>query len=469
VTVDPLGGEALGLRGGDVVEVSPGIEAMIMGTCADRLYLKKCIGQRLEGWPLPSLETVLFRWRLRRRISATLVDIEISPGLVCQIDSSDDGMHRISYLKAGDIVEHATFGVGTVVGERAGGLWVRYSGGFRLFRNATPERVNAAHRLITRREGTVVALQGLGGESLLVEPKHMPGMELGSLVAHEEKGIGKYCGIVRGMCAVSFVADAGPCAVVRRDSELTVIRSMSSQKRKLLGIDGSIQFVEIGKDICQERFGLLPGDIVNRGGKIAVCVGVGQPEGVESMFFETEQMVKRGLGIGVFALGQISGIELLARIAAPGKVVREVGEGQSIELSVNTEDFASSPVLPADVLEFGSELATVVGIHDGTVYVQRVGSVLCEPIGGPFRLVYRRVNVPTVCVVSLAGEEIEGWIDLEHVRQCGAGPGDVIEGDFTVICVRGQREFVGLKGGSTVPSVVSLSPGRFPVIVKAAL
>jgi hypothetical protein len=225
----------------------------------------------------------------------------------------------------------------------------------------------------------------------------------------------------------------------------------------------------MNKTACEE-FGLVPCDIVRYGGKVAICLGMGEIDGIPSVFFETEQMVKQGLGVGVFAVGPLPNpVEIVARNAGPATVVKRLSDGQEIQMSANTEDFLRASVLPGDVVIVGGKLATIVGIVQATVYIQRMGSQFCEPLKGDVSLVYRRVNVPTSCVVRLERETIHGWVDLEHLRDCWVSPGDVIKGGLSVICVPEPGCFVCMRNEGKQPEVVNLPVGSFPVIVKSGV
>jgi hypothetical protein len=165
---------------------------------------------------------------------------------------------------------------------------------------------------------------------------------------------------------------------------------------------------------------------------------------VPSVLFETEATIKHGIGIGVLAVGDFNRpMDIIARVAAPGKIRRHLEDGTEVELSIDTDDFADAAALPGDVLDVGGTLCTVMGIRDGVLYGGFEGG--CRPLGNEHRLVYRRLAVPTRCVVEVGGEELEGWVDLEHLRDCCVGPGDIIDDDgmaLTVVAVEDAGHLV---------------------------
>jgi hypothetical protein len=202
----------------------------------------------MEAYSKPSLEIVLFHWKLRKRIGAMLVDVEVPNRCFRGGNLSD--------------LEHARFGKGTVIGERASALCVRYQDGCRMFRQSSQ----------------VVELRELNGEPLWVEPKNLGALELGCLVAHKAKGIG---GNVRGQIHHRWREMRG-----RRSGRKFDYRAINFLTK-----------ADVAGSAC-ESFGLLPCGVVRYAGKVAMCLGIGELEGTSSVFFETEQMVKRGLGIG---------------------------------------------------------------------------------------------------------------------------------------------------------------------------
>jgi hypothetical protein len=431
VLVDPQGAVSNGLRPGDHVLTAGGDHLTVLGTHGDELVVKRVWPQAIDVISLPSLETVLFQWKLINRVGSRLIDVEVEPKMICQVDTSRKALNRLSFFKAGDVLSHSQFGIGRVIGERCGNLWIQYPDGCRMFRG----QINLSHRFMSRPGVDVLCKLGPNQEQILIEPRKVDHFEPGSLVQSTADGIGVFHGLVGDFLAISFLRD-GFCSVVPRATKLTVKRSVSSQTQRHSAIDGSTQAVDIGEHSC-DAFGLKPCDIVRFDDKVAICVGLGSVGGVPSVLFETETTIKHGIGIGVLAVGNFTRpIDIIARVAAPGKIRQEIDGGTEVELSIDTDNFTDAAVLPGDVLDVDGTLCTVVGIRERVLYGNFQG--VCRRLGDQHRLIYRRLAVPTICVVNMAGEDMEGWIDLEHLRDCCVGPGDVIDDNgmaLTVIAV----------------------------------
>lgn len=484
--VDPLGLVQLGFRPGDHVCSPDGEQMIIIGKTKEELCVKGIVDRNINLLPLPDLSTILFQWKLSDRSGAVLKDVEINNNkLVLQIDCSSAGLSRFCFFKPGDIIEHSKFGQGTVIGERCNSVWIRYhkDGVVRMCAQTSSRALHTEHKLIKRSDvENVLVREGIDGNIFLIEPTNVGTFESGCIVSSTEYGLGKYLGTASGQLAVNFIHDGCYCRLVPRTHSLILKRSVNSEAGcPVTCIDSTVQYLDVSCRNCNEKFGIVPCDVIRINNQIAFCVGIGTFEDVPSLMFETEMMIKHGLGVGAFAKGQINdNFEIIARVSQEGKVTKTLNDGSSIDLSINTDDFKFAKLLPADELTINGMQCIVCGIDPvkNQIFVQFEKSKEVRPLNNDdsFILYYRRLNVPTKVNANVKNSEIRQscWIDLEHLRDLALLPCDIVEednGKFAIVGAIDQNHFIASKldkdNGNLEPEILIVPNGKTPKVLSS--
>lgn len=488
--VDPLGLVSLGFRPGDHVCSPEGDQMIIIGKTKDELCVKDIVDRNINILPLPDLATILFKWKLCDRAGSVLKDVEIQSNknskdhLVLQIDCSAAGLARFCFFKPGDVIEHEKFGQGTIIGERCNSVWIHYKndGVVRMCAQTSCRALHTEHKLIKRVDvENVLVREGIDGNILLIEPTTVGTFESGSIVASSEYGLGVYLGTASGQLAVNFIHDGSNCRLVPRTHILVLKRSILSEVGcPVTCLDSSVQYLNVSTKICEEKFGVIPCDIIRINGQIAICVGIGSFQETPSLMFETEMMIKHGLGVGAFAIGKIEEpFEIIARVSHKGSVTKKLENDKSIELSINTDDFKNAKLLPADELTIDGKQCFVCGIDPSCnqLYVQFEHSKECKKLTDDmkFILYYRRLNVPTKVTAIVKNNEVKQscWIDLEHLRDLALLPCDVVDeysGKFAIVGAIDQNHFIASKledGNIMEPEILIVPNGKTPKVVSS--
>jgi hypothetical protein len=374
---------------------------------------------------------------------------------VCQVDASETGLGRVGFFRAGDVIEHDSYGEGTVVGERCENVWIRYGVTVRMCRS---KGMPSGHRLVSRVGCEIVPKRSVTGQVIYAELRPVHQYEPGCLVETPEFGIGQFEGVAAGKLVVSFVSDCGLARIVPADRSVSIRRSIAPRVERMPFLDGTTREVEIGR----AELPIVAQDWILYEGQAAKCVGVLTELNV--LAFETEEMIVNDLGVGAFPPDVCERFEFLARVSCPGKVTK-VRDGTKIELSVDTDDFTRSQVLPADVLVANGERYTVAGITGNTIYVQAVTGEFVQELPSEFRLLYRRLAVPTRCVTR-DDPPTKAFIDVEHLRGSGYLPGDDVRDHrdrLTMMGVVSSDHFLVEIGDEkvVVPARINLLPRHF--------
>ncbi|OHS98416.1 hypothetical protein TRFO_35192 [Tritrichomonas foetus] len=436
ILIDPLGATSFGFRPGDRVISPSGENLIVVGRSDNNLCVKEVTGRNVNVIPLPDLSTILFSWKLCDRSFALLKDISINSTMTVQIDCSITGLSRFCFFKPNDIIEHQKFGRGTIIGERCNALWIKYDdGSVRMCGQSSnkPGSLHIDHKLIHRENvDKVLQYNGIDGSTILIEPSRIGSFEPGCIISTPINGIGVFLGTASGQYAINFIIDGKYCRLIPKNQNLTLLRSNIPTMNPFTCLDSSIQFVDVSIETCKP-FNILPCDIIRINDQVAICVGCGKCEDVPSLLFETEMMIKHGLGVGAFTKGPIDiPYERIARISSPGTVFKVLGNGEKVELSIDTDDYKNSKLLPGDEITVSGKHCHVCGIKDNELYIEYEDTKICEKLNDrDFILYYRRVFVPTkvTAVINEQTPKVTGYVDLEHLRDSAVLPCDVIEND----------------------------------------
>lgn len=456
--IDPLGALSVGLRPGDRVTTSARKQQIVIGTSQEgELAMKNIESGIIELIPMPDLATLLFSWKLFYRHLANLTDVAITAKdqqqLTLQIDCSEKGLSRICFFKPDDIIEHKKFGVGTVLGERCNSVWIQYDKTVRMCSASSSRAIHTEHKII-KRPGveSLLVHEGIDNQIIIIEPTTTGVLEPESIVASTVYGIGTYKGVSAGQLVIHFINDGPYCRIVPTSHNISLKRSVNRiTSQPFFCLDSTIKNINVSLNTCKEQFGIVPCDIIKINNQIAFCVGCCMYEDELSLMFETETMIKHGLGIGTFTKGQFNlQYEMIARIAHEGKVTKKLSNGNDVELSINTDDFQEAKLLPGDELTLNGKQCHVCGIDNNhTLYIQYEATKLAEALSddAEFVLVYRRINVPTKVVAKVVNSDFKQncFIDLEHLRDAELLPCDVVENDNEKVAVVGaidQNRFI---------------------------
>lgn len=465
ISVDPFGASPYGFRAGDQIKTDTGKQIIVYGKYQQYLIYQESIGHPLEVILMPDLSTSLFKWKLCDRHGAELIEIEVKQNQFCQIDSSNDGVQRLCYFKPGDIIEHEKFGQGVILGERCDCLWIKYESGIKMCKNSSCQTIHKEHKFVSRPSSKILQYISVEGELVLIEPTRLGVFEPNCLVESEQYGIGTYIGMASAKHAVMFLIDSNFCRLIDCCHQLKIVRSISPHMVQSICIDSSIQNIDICSTSLKDM-NLMPTDLVKVDNQIARCIGCIYIEKQKIALFETELMIKHGLGIGAFQ-PNVS-IELLARIEEEGTRTMKKQDGSSIELSVNTKDFSAESILPQDVVSIEKQYYTVVGIANKIIYVHNHKKDYIEPLAHDYKLVYRRINVPTSIQITVSGKKMFGWIDIEHVRDKAIFPYDVVDKDgkeITIVGIIDSTHFIYTNQQKTKADVYVLPCGKTPNIL----
>ena len=465
LTVDPAGVRKIGFLVGDRVVAPDMVEYRILGTSGDLLCVQSVLEKCIETMPLPTVEQVLFQWRLQHRRDSDIQMITIGKQTV-QIDCSTTALRRICFFKSGDIIRHEKFGEGVVVGERCECLWLKYGDKYKMYRTRDRGQLHLEHTFVSRPGVDVICKQDIQGNVLPCEPRSIGNYEPGCIVLSREHGIGIYQGVTVGFYVVSFIKDGGFCRLVSRDHPLTIKRTMTPQKKLFTCLDSSTQLVDMSKDSCTE-YGVMPCDLIEINSQIALCVGLGSLNEQPVVLFETEAMIKHGLGVGAFNIGKLEQpFTIIARIAAPCTTSHKLADGSTVDLSVNTDDFTQAPFLPGDLISIDGKTARVQGIAQNGLFIKYEGTEICEPLPkGNYRLIYRILAVPSTCKT----ENGTGFIDLESLRDHAVIPGDSVQDEgrkSTIIAAIDSNHFIVTRESSQ-PEVMAVPKGKVPVVIDS--
>lgn len=427
--VDPLGARFLGIRPGDTIMTSDTMQYTVIGRCGNIIFVKNLCTKSVETIDLPDISTILFEWRLLKRKDAEMASVSPCEGKVCQIDRSNSGISRISYFKAGDKVSHSQYGEGRIIGERCECLWIRFDKKLIMFQYTTSGEIHRQIKLVKREGSVVKEALDVQGDIVLVEYDVAGAYTPESIVKSKEYGLGIFLGIASDKYVVSFLGDCGYCRLVSDEDQLQVIMSINSQFRPFQCIDLTTKFVCISEESVA-AYNLRPSDLVLIDDKFAFCVGCCNVDGEMVPLFETELMIKNGLGVGMFEKQKIDKYKLIARIGKEGYSTMRCKDGKEIKLSCNTNDFSNSMFLPGDELIVDSRRGYICGCMKDKLFIKYDDDEYISPLYGMnMDLIYRRLDVPTKRKALLSGDDKEAWIDLEHMRNVGILPGDKIEND----------------------------------------
>ena len=441
VLINPFGASNIGFNSGDIVQTSNGSQITVIGTSDSFIYGKGINDHIVQRVPIPDISTALFKWKLIERKNSSLKDIVLKEGKTLQIDCSSNALSKICFFKAGDEIENEMYGHGIIIGERCNSLWIKYDqdGAIKMDTNKSSNSLHQNHKLI-KRPGidNFEIMYDVNGTTLIIEPSNLESYRSGCLVSCSQFGIGKVIGVVFDNIAIHFIQDGSLVRLLPISTSLVLERTVEPFQYPFYCLDTSGQFIDISIEKCLP-FNIIPGDIIKIQNYFAICVGCGVYEDEPTLMFQTESMIKFNLGIGAFSKGKIElPYELIARIAYPGTTVKKLNDS-SITLSVNTDDFVNSPLLPGDELMINGRQCIVCGIKiqdlekkTGCLYVEYYDTMTCEPLldSMKFSLYYRRLNVPTkVSIKSIKsnGTSKFAFIDLPHYKRTGVLPCDIVE------------------------------------------
>lgn len=434
-----------GIQKDDVYFTDNGQYILVYGTLNNKIYylniktqeISTCIFQK-------SLLYFLFNWVLIKRKNGIIEEINIK-GNTTQIDVSKDGLMRICDFIPGDIIEHSKYGKGTVLGERGNGMWIQFSDEIRMCKISQDTWKNI--KIISRKDvDRVECLKDVNGNQIITEIRNYENFELSDIVQSKKFGIGRYIGTSKKQIIVNFIQDCNRYRIIKPE-KLEVLRRNNFYTKFIDGIDYSLLKVDISENLFNES-GIYPCDIIKVNDQTACFIGISEVNNVKILLFQTEFLLKNGISsAGTFAIekSQMS-YQLLARIDKPGTVIKTLKNGQTIELSVNVNDFENTKLLPSDEIEIDGTNYTVSGIKDGQIYIEKE---FCFPFNvqdESYELIYRRLFVPTKRIVSgSSGKNFEGKIDLMDCFNSRVIPMDYIkyEGkDYKIISIIDNTNFV---------------------------
>jgi hypothetical protein len=372
-------------------------------------------------------------------------------------------MSSISSFKPGDVVLHASFGRGEVIGARLNSLVLRYKCGIRIAQPRTPSSLLSSHTLTCRDSTMTIQVPAIGGGCLLVDRLPHERIDPGSIVLSSKYGLGQFLGRVYDRLIVAFIRDGGAARFVKSGRAMFVVRSKESLHSSWTGI-GRTPVTADTSEAAAAPLGFIPGDFVRVRRQCAACLGTTSVGDRRSLLFETDEMLLSNLGVGVFAVGRMDEGELVARIGAAGKRRVRTESGGLVELSINTSDFVTFPLLPLDRITVDDRNAIVVGAADGRLFVQFEGCDYVVPLRDRFSLVFRRLSVPTARSVAPppgAPECVRVLLHADAYRGMAFQPGDVVEQDgeqWRVVGRLARRTFLVRAVASGVEVARTLAP-----------
>lgn len=429
IFVDPTGAERYGFCPGDIVKkgedaftvIGATEHSLLLFNCSNRSFLEIESGKHSE---------IMLQLSLIGRIGSDLHDVYLKNDINLAVDKSHTIMSQITSFKAGDIIFESRFGKGVVMGARADNVVIQYEGGVKLAKYMTADQIMMSHSLIHREGKKVIQQTTVDGNLVLIEECGCDSMATGCIVVHNTYGIGEYIGCHNEHMAIKFIRDSNCIRLICGNQKLGMIRTCCSFIQGYLGINRETAIIDVQIQKSRE-LGYFPGDMIKINKYCACCIGSGYIYNEQSLFFETDEMILCNLGVGIFGKGKMTDKgELLARIASPGTRFMKTENGELIELSVNTDDFLTSPLLPLDRIIINGSTAIVVGLHDSQLYIQFENTNYAQPLSGKYHLILRRFNIPTMKIVNAEFNKItynQVMLHVDYYRGMWFMPGDIVE------------------------------------------
>jgi hypothetical protein len=461
--VFPDGAKDYGFFSGDIVSYQNETFAVI-GSSKTALVLMNCATQHFVELEPARKFDLMFELALIGREGGELAEVVLKDGRRLTIDFSPAAMSSMSSFKPDDVIMNPLFGRGLVLGVRAEALVVKYESGIRLSRFKTPEELMLSHVLLERDGTLVLQMPTVDRGWVLVEQVASGKFAPGCIVASDEFGVGQFLGCLGDGLVVNFLRDARLGRVLAKGENIRMVRAKQSCLMGFLALNRSSVIVDVNEALC-DSLGFFPGDFVRMGKRCALCVGGGLVGSELGMFVETDEMLLCGLGVGVFQAGRLREGELLARIAGAGKRQMKLETGETIDLSVNTSDFLSCPVMPLDRIAVGSRLAIVTGMRAGEVFVQYDGGDYVSKLPEKYELVMRRFGIPTRRMMEIeSGERKYGEMvmEMDAYRGMWFCPGDIVRQEnrrMRVIGMLEKRVFLVASMETGEQMVANLNPG----------
>lgn len=406
VLVDPFGGLPYGFVAGDIVRHYTML-MQVVGTIRDNLVLQKL--EKVDRYMVALSSTGLIQL-----VGDADKIIEVDCGAKYQIHVRDEVLGMVCDFKHGDVIE-STKKCAVVLGVRYNCLWVSIGGKTYVCRYTTRDALHRYWKLKTRKNGnTVTPVEDVDGNMMLVEAVTLEGIEPGAVVHDRDMGLGRFIGQSGMGWVVQFVSDCGRARVIDDQWTLRIGRSVKLSSARLTSAWDQIINIYPGPG-C-----LIPDTWFTVPEGIAVCRGHCK----DRVVYETESSIIHGISLR-YCDEKV--VNIVAEYGDACVCPRNMttADGDKISLNINIGDFGKFKAIPMDVVSIGERIGEVMGQANGTLFVRFIGSAVVEPFDDSvdFDTIYRRVNVPTR---KTFGDDLSGWIDLEHFRGSHTRPYDLI-------------------------------------------
>jgi hypothetical protein len=348
-----------------------------------------------------------------------------------QLDAGSQALLRVCDFRAGDVVETADGQRATVLGERAGRLWLRCGDQVLACAQASREALHSALSLRSRRDSKMATLTDPDGCAVLVEIAGSGVLQPGDLVSEPTLGLGTMVGVGSGATVAVTLSDQSPteCRILTRGC-LRPVRTARSTWMNVRSATGGMQQLST---CCADA-----GVYFVVGGEVVVCVGRARDG---TIWGESERAVIADLGACPF----------------------DMSKAQRIGIPKMTD----GGFFPLDVVIAGQLFCEVLG--DGRLQV--LGSGQVESDKAP-ELVYRRVNVGGGRLFSVSGSEILASVATAAFRGEHCRPYDVVEWRrrrVVILAVASPRKFVVADFETRVLEIAEFLPLRPPRVLFSML